>query len=190
MKKWAIASGLIGVFIIFFVSLWKVLPRPVTHESTEQAQQTTTVSKPSKEDEPTPWIYGKSEDALHGKSSDVFVLDGRYLSTPSTHGMPRLVALCSKGKPEQLRLDTGIALRVDSVLAFPVEKRLDGKFSRTSWSVYDSHEDLSIPRRDFQQILAGRHLIVGVDTIWASQAVMQFDMPNSEQLIRVCGLKP
>ena len=26
------------------------------------------------------WKYGKSEDALHGKTSDVFQLDGTYLS--------------------------------------------------------------------------------------------------------------
>jgi hypothetical protein len=126
---------------------------------------------------------------LHGKTSDEFELAGTYLSVPTHVGSPSLVALCTKGKPDQLRLDTGVKLEIDSYAAFPVEKRLDGKLARASWHVFDTGEDLAIPARDFKQFLTGHKLIVGVATIWGTHAVIQFDLPNADRVAVACGFK-
>jgi hypothetical protein len=68
----------------------------------------------------------------------VFVLQGEYLSVPEYHVSPSLVAICSDGKAEQLRLDTGISLHVEGYSHFPVEKRLDGQLTRSYWGVFDN----------------------------------------------------
>jgi hypothetical protein len=134
------------------------------------------------------WVHSPHYDSLHAKTSDVFVLQGEYLSVPEYHESPSLVAICSNGKGEQLRLDTGVSLHVEGYSHFPVEKRLDGQLTRSYWGVFDNTKDLDVRRRDFEQILYSHKVILGVSTIWGTQAVMQFEMTDPTSVVTACGL--
>ena len=156
-------------------------PSQQAHSSIEERKTAVANEKPH-------WVHSPHYDSLHAKTSDVFVLQGEYLSVPEYHQSPSLVAICSNGKAEQLRLDTGVSLHVESYLHFPVEKRLDGQFTRSYWDVFDNTKDLDVRRRDFEQILYSQKTILGVSTIWGTQAVMQFEMADPTSVVTACGL--
>jgi len=186
MKTWG-ALVTVVIFVAALVALLNMLPQPPSQSIPHQGPTVTAPESPRPEK--SGWTYTKSEDALHAKTLDVFKLEGRYLSAPVHSGTPSLVALCNHDKADQLRLDTGVALSVDDYTSFSVEKRLDGKFARASWYVFDNREALAIPNKEFAQILGAHQFIVGVSTIWGSQAIIQFDLPDSDKLAATCGLR-
>jgi hypothetical protein len=156
-------------------------PSPQVHTRVEEGKAVATKEK-------AVWVHSRDQDSLHAKTSDVFVLDGEYLSAPEYHKTPSFVAICSNGKPEQLRLDTGVSLHVEGYSHFPVEKRLDGKLTRSYWGVFDNEKDLDVRRREFEQILYSHKVILGVSTIWGTQTVMQFEMSDPTSVVTACGL--
>jgi hypothetical protein len=55
--------------------------------------------------------------------------------------------------------------------------------------VFDNDKNLKVQRREFEQILYSHKVILGVDTIWGTQTVMQFEMPDPTSIATGCSLR-
>jgi hypothetical protein len=139
------------------------------------------------------WHSEQFTDALHGVSGVTFTLSGDYLTAPRlpANGFrPTLVVKCSGGKVKENYISFGAVLNAQAGRLYPVmmESRLDGKkgtigaddLSTDGMSAYFSRSEL-------RNILKSRKVIVGADEYLGPEIVVQFDLPDSSQLMQACG---
>jgi len=145
------------------------------------------------------WVHCTKDDPLHGTSFDVFTLKGKFLTPPSKGDgtqYPEIVLRCSGGKLNDGYIFVG-AVSDRGAKGAPVEMRLDGKLSKEFWGV--ATDGLSVfmdPKIDLLKILWGHWLphrdgkgvfikqeIFGVQEAYATDIVMQFDMPQDQSAV-------
>jgi len=159
--------------------------------------------------EPAGWHYIKTDDPLHGKVHDIFVLDGRYLTPPRTavQGfIPSIVVTCSDGKLENTYVNVGAVIVSAGVpTGNPlsdtsntmknirlIKARLDGtkvKVLSDPRGVSTDHKAVFLLNtgNQLKSILNAHQVIVSVDEYLGSQVVMQFDMPDPSPVVTTCS---
>lgn len=150
------------------------------------------------------WLHTTKNDSLHGTSTEVYLLKGKYLQ--GTGEGAGLIVTCTAGKQEAYlytgaRVQTTIDLA--SNVAVTTEMRLDGGKIHTMRLKQALNEDatgalLRVGHNDFDKILHARTAVFGVlpqgiqprpfhKPSDASQIQMQFNMPSEQ--VEFCGKK-
>jgi hypothetical protein len=179
---------------------------------------TVTLSTGSAEPLPQSWQRAEMNDPLHRVSFDEFVLVGKYLVPPHLAAAgstaPRLVVHCSAGKFLDGYIDVGavvntVVIEKTTILAgttFPpvvlTEFRLDDRKIQTeSWSPSTAGTAPFFPYTTLNNLLYGhvlphkegkgdhvQRVVIGINEAFASEVMMQFDMPDASQIGQTCGV--
>jgi hypothetical protein len=163
-------------------------------------------------DTPAQWQYKNVENPMTGKSSDMFLLEGRYLTPPSVGALhvPDITVQCADGKFKGALLEVGAVVQSpppqrgvgsDQVI---VDMRLDeNKPTGNQWRIGNDRQTLFFDEPSLTKLLTGRMLWgrlgkdepltrrvrLSVGEALSNQVVMQFDMPqDATQLVQSCGL--
>ena len=152
------------------------------------------------------WLQSQEKDALRDTSYIKFDLKGRFLTAPQNLAVdgPSLVVTCQPGK--HLRIYNGRFLHgfvtAGIILGSEaVQYRIDdGKIQHEMWSSSTNSSAAFFDAATLKNLLYGhilphkegttapvRKLVISVSQLAASEIVMQFDMPDPEQIADACG---
>ena len=157
------------------------------------------------------WERSKGENPLYGKTYDQFILNGRYLTPPSTVGSetPRLVVHCGAGKFASGEFMLGAVAQHSGTKSLKgawqsqVDMRLDErKKTEDFWEYSNDGKTLFFDRDQLDRLLTGKLLghpskdeltkrvILGVTEALGNEVIVQFDMPaDQSEIIEACGLE-
>ena len=161
-----------------------------------------------------PWVSTVKSDALTGKSYTMYELAGRYLTPPSrpTEGKPRITLRCDplarhgriSGKLLAGFVYVGTTIDLENGHQSTVKYRLDdGKVQTASEfevGYSTDYQAISITDIFLDNLLWGhmlthkphtnpqvRKAIISVQEHLAGNVVMEFDMPDAEEVSASCG---
>ena len=157
------------------------------------------------------WERSKGENPLYGKTYDQFILNGRYLTPPSTVGSetPRLVVHCGAGKFASGEFMLGAVAQHSGTKSLKgawqsqVDMRLDErKKTEDFWEYSNDGKTLFFDRDQLDRLLTRKLLghpskdeltkrvILGVTEALGNEVIVQFDMPaDQSEIIEACGLE-
>lgn len=160
------------------------------------------------------WKYSKWSNPLYATVYDQFILEGKYVTSPSHSGetSPKLVVHCSGGKFRSGEFAVGAVVQhepgahsLKDVTQARVLARFDEKPKPDNdlWEISNDGQTLFFDGQQLNKLLTGHLLghpgdtqslvhrvIVGVVEALGNQISIEFDMPdNSAQLVDACGLE-
>jgi hypothetical protein len=157
------------------------------------------------------WERSKWENPLYGKTFDQFVLEGRYLTPPSSvePSAPRLVIHCANSKFASGEFMLGAVAQHSGTKSLKgawqsqVDMRLDdGKKTEDWWEYSNDGKTLFFDKTQLDKLMTGKLLghpskdkltqrvILGVVETFGNEIIVQFDMPpDQSEIIGACGLE-
>jgi len=162
----------------------------------------------------TKWEREDKTDPLRGITYAQYTLTGKFLTPPksSSDQPPLFVVKCvpgthrkGTGATDGKLLDALIAIHADVVQSsryIHVQYRLDdGKLHQEPWYSGPDPGAVVVPAPELNNVLYGhilvhkegtnppvRKLVLGVDEHRGGEVVMQFDMPDPDEMADACGI--